>query len=73
MTLHVLSVELQNLWAKVIHAAHRLRMGSSAIDRYFASQEFRVTPALIRMPGRLNSQAPCEYFHPITMLDSLFN
>ena len=42
----MLSVELRNLWAKVIHA-HRLRMGSSTIVRYFASQEFRVTPVWI--------------------------
>jgi hypothetical protein len=37
----VLSVELRNVWAKVIHA-HRLRMGSYTIVRYFASQKFRV-------------------------------
>jgi hypothetical protein len=39
----VLSFELWNLWAKVVHG-HRLRMGSSTTFRYFASQKFRVTP-----------------------------
>ena len=45
----MLSVELRNLRAKVIHA-HRLRMGSSTIVRYFASQEFRVTPVREILP-----------------------
>ena len=42
LKIHVSSVELPNLWAKVIHA-HRVHMGSSTIVRYFASQKFRVT------------------------------
>jgi hypothetical protein len=61
----VLSVELRNLWAKFIHA-HRLRMGSSAIVRYFASQEFRVTPVFVQL-----AMGPVSAIHRIVIFSTV--